>query len=311
MFDRFRPKTGAIHPLILALGLGLAIIALSTAAPFFRQAAPTHPMAAAALRLAAAFVLLLPFLLRAWRAGRTNHRFWVHALAAGGFYALHFGTWVTSLTMTSVAASVTLVTATPLILAVWAVLHKTDVPSRRTWMALAISGLGMVVIGGHDLGISTTHFLGDFLAMAGAFSMAAYLLVARRLGKDLDVLAFMAVATGCGAAVLYAACFAIGVDPAPASHGALIFLLLAALVPQLIGHNLLTWALRHTTPTTVGIATVGEPVGATILAWIWLGESVSPVIIFGGCLTISGVILAITAGANRATRASPSADGEP
>ncbi len=287
------------------------MLALSTAAPFFRQAEPTHPMASAAFRLAVAFVCLLPFLLRAVVTRRPPRRFWTHAAVAGVFYALHFGTWVTSLTMTSVAASVTLVTATPLILAVWAVFRKIDRPTPRTWTALAISAVGMAVIGGHDLGLSPTHAVGDLLAVAGAFSMAGYLLVARRLGPDLDVFAFMAVATGCGAIVLYVACFATGVDAAPASSRALLFLLLAALIPQLIGHNLLTWALRHTTPTTVGIATVGEPVGATILAWIWLGESVGFLVVVGCTLTISGVILAITSGARKPTRASPTEVGEP
>ncbi len=279
----------------LAIGLVVAVVALSTAAPFFRLAEPTHPLAAAALRLATAFLILLPFLWRAHSAQRTDRRFWSHSMLAGSFYALHFGAWVTSLTLTSVAASVTIVTATPVLLAIWALVTARDIPTGRTWLALAIAATGIIVIGGHDMGVSTDHLVGDGLALLGAGAMAGYLLVARRMGGDLDILAFMAVATGTGALLLYAACFATGVDPTPASTKALIFLVLAALIPQLIGHNLLTWALRHTTPTTVGIATVGEPVGATILAWLWLGESVSFVVALGCAITITGVVVAITA----------------
>ena len=278
----------------LAAGLGVAIVALSTAAPFFRQAEPTHPMAAAAIRLAAAFVCLLPFFLRAVRRGDVDRRFVAHGAGAGIFYALHFGFWVTSLTMTSVAASVTLVTATPVLLAVWAWLWKTDRPTTRTYVALGICAVGMTVIGWHDLGISTEHALGDLLAFGGAAAMAGYLLIARRLGDDFDVFAFMGVATGVGAAVLFGACIVVGVDPRPASTEAFVFLLLAALFPQLVGHNLLTWALRYTTPTTVGITTVGEPVGATILAWLWLGETVGWVTATGCVLTLTGVVVAIT-----------------
>lgn len=285
---------GAI-PWRLVAGLALAIGALATAAPFFRQAEPTHPLAAAAFRLALAFLLLSPFLVRRIRRENVSRIFWSRGIAAGAFYALHFGTWVTSLTLTSVASSVTLVTATPVLLATWAVLRGIDIPTGRTFVALGISAVGMLIIGGHDLGLSTDHLLGDALALGGAVAMAGYLLIARGLGEKLDVLAFMAVATGSGAMMLYLACVAAGVDPTPASTQALFFLVLAALIPQLIGHNLLTWALRHTTPTTVGIATVGEPVGATILAWIWLGETVGAAVILGCSLTITGVILAITA----------------
>ncbi len=286
-------ENGGVSSWQMAGALGFAVLALSTAAPFFRQAEPTHPMAAAALRLAVACVCLLPFLVRAMRRGTTPRRFWGHAGAAGIFYALHFGLWVTSLTLTTVAASVTLVTATPVLLAVWAVMWKRDEPTRRTWGALGLCVVGMVIIGGYDIGVSMDHLIGDALALGGAAAMAGYLLVARRLG-NFDVLAFMAVATGAGAAVLYVACFVTGVDPRPASWEAFVFIALAALVPQLIGHNVLTWALRHTTPTNVGIATVGEPVGATILAWLWLGETIGWVTATGCVIVLVGVVTAIT-----------------
>lgn len=278
----------------LAAGLGLAVVALSTAAPFFRQAEPTHPMAAAAMRLAVACLCLSPFLIRSIRRGDTDRRFFTNAAAAGVFYALHFGLWVGSLSLTTVAASVTLVTATPVLLAGWAVVRNTDRPTRRTWAALGLCAVGMVVIGGADLGVSVEHFVGDAMALGGAAAMAGYLLVARRLGENLDVFAFLAVATGVGAVALYAACFATGTDPTPASARAAVFLVLAAVVPQLIGHSILTWALKYTTPTNVGIATVGEPVGATFLAWVWLGEIVGWITAAGCALVLVGVILAIT-----------------
>ena len=278
----------------LVAGLSVAVLALSVAAPLFRLAEPTHPLAAAAFRLLVAFVCLTPFLSGAIRRQETDRRFWSLGLMAGVFYALHFGLWVTSLTLTSVAASVTLVTATPVLLALWAILSNRDRPTRRTWLALILCAVGMAIIGGHDMGLSADHLLGDALALGGAAAMAGYLLVARRLGRDLNILAFMTVATGSGAVVLYGACLATGVDPRPASTEALVFLLLAALIPQLIGHNLLTWALRHTTPTNVGIATVGEPVGATILAWLWLGEVVGWTTATGCAVVLTGVILAIT-----------------
>ena len=52
----------------------------------------------------------------------------------------------------------------------------------------------------------------------------------------------------------------IGVEFAAASIEALGYLALAAIFPQLIGHTLLTWSLRYTTPTVVGITTLG-PLG--------------------------------------------------
>ena len=97
--------------------LALAITAISFAAIFFRKAAPTHPLVAAGVRLAVATILLSPMVLRARRDGRLPGPV-IRSAAWGGLaYAVHFGAWVTSLTMTTVAASVTLVSATPVLLA--------------------------------------------------------------------------------------------------------------------------------------------------------------------------------------------------
>ena len=85
--------------------------------------------------------------------------------------------------------------------------------------------------------------------------------------------------------------------------GPFLYVLLAALIPQLVGHSLLTWVLRHTRPTVVGIATVGEPVGATLLGWLWLGETVGPDVLAGCAIVVSAVALSVW-------RVGPARDGE-
>src|SRR5204863_9680348 len=97
--------------------------------------------------------------------------------------------------------------------------------------------------------------------------------------------------TAFGAAALFGAALLMRVPIQIASDDSLLWITLAALVPQLIGHNLLTYALRYATPTAVGIATVGEPVGATILAWIWLHEALTPVVALGCAVTLAAVLL--------------------
>jgi len=84
-----------------------------------------------------------------------------------------------------------------------------------------------------------------------------------------------------------------GIPVEPASAEAFGFIALAALVPQLVGHNLLTWSVRYTTPTVVGTASLGEPVGAALLGWAWLGEPVSLTVGLGCALTLVSVFLAL------------------
>ena len=266
---------------LVPLALAGAIVSISFAAIFFRLAAPTHPLIVAGTRLVIASALLSPFVLRAWRRGRLPSRVLRRAVICGLLYAVHFGTWVTSLTLTSVASSVTLVTATPLLLALLSFATGRDHPERRHWISIGLALVGLSFIGWADLSLSADALLGDGLALAGAAAMAFYLLLVRGLGEDLDVLGFGGVATAIGGAALFAAALALGVPIAWTSPASLGWIAMSALVPQLIGHNLLTWSLRHAKPTAVGIATVGEPVGATFLAWMWLGERRGPLVAVG------------------------------
>lgn len=278
---------------VVAVALTTAVVAISFAALFFKKAQPTHPLVAAGLRLAIAAMVLSPVTIRSIRTGRLAQPHQRAACLAGLFYGVHFGTWVWSLKLTSVAASVTLVTATPLLLAVTALFLKKDLPDSRHWVAIALALLGLIVIGGGDFGVGSSALVGDGLALVGAAAMAGYLLLVRSCGKDLDVWAFSGIATAVGAVLLLGTAIVTGISLRPASLEAAGFIVLAALIPQLIGHTLLTWSLRHTRPTVVGLSTVGEPVGAALLAWMWLGEGVSTATASGCIVVVAAVALAV------------------
>ena len=276
--------------MVPALVLGVA--AISFAAIFLKLAEPTHALTRAGLRLLMAAAMLLPATVRGWHRGRLQPvAKW--AALAGVLYAVHFGAWIWSLDLTTVAASVTLVTATPLGLAVVGVVTGRDRPEGRLWISLALGALGVLVVGGFDLSLSGRALAGDGLAVLGAVAIGGYLLLARRLAAGLDIWAFMGVACAVGGSLLMATAAAAGVGLAPASGRSLWYIFLSALVPQLVGHGLLTWSLRHTTPTVVGLATLGEPVGSTLLAWVWLGESAPAAVLAGCAVVLASLVLAL------------------
>lgn len=274
-----------------AVALGVA--AISSAAILFRAAAPTHPLVEAFVRLSVAAVLLAPMVARGWRAGKLPRPVLRSAVLCGLLYGVHFGAWVSSLAMTSVAASVTLATATPLLLAVIAMVTGRDRPDRRHYVAIALALAGVALIGGHDASGQSGALTGDALALLGAIAMTFYLLIARSHGTRIEVWSFSGVACAVGAVALLAGALVARVPIAVSSPRALGYLVLAALVPQLVGHGMLTWALRHLRPTVVGMATVGEPALATLLAW-WLLAEVPAAQVLGGCaITLGAVLLAV------------------
>jgi drug/metabolite transporter (DMT)-like permease len=69
-------------------------------------------------------------------------------------------------------------------------------------------------------------------------------------------------------------------------------MLLLALVPQLLGHTSYNWALRYLSAAYVAVVTLGEPVGAIVLAYFLLQELPPALKIFGAILTLVGIYLA-------------------
>ena len=164
-----------------------------------------------------------------------------------------------------------------------------------------ITTIGVVIIGAADAAASTGALIGDALALLGAIGMALYLLVARELGEELDAVSFMGMSAAIGAVVLAIAWavllpFVPSASALPPLH-ALGWIAMSALVPQLVGHTLLTRALRRATPTVVGLATCSEPVLSTLLAIPILGERPEPFVLAGCAVTLAGVL-----GGVRATR---------
>ena len=70
-----------------------------------------------------------------------------------------------------------------------------------------------------------------------------------------------------------------------------VWILLLALVPQLIGHSIFNWILRYVPATLVAITTLGEPVGSAVLAYFILQEIPASLTLVGGFLILAGIYL--------------------
>jgi drug/metabolite transporter (DMT)-like permease len=132
-------------------------------------------------------------------------------------------------------------------------------------------------------------FFGNFLALAGAWMVAGYLLIGRRLRVKMSLVPYIFVVYSIAAVALIVIMFASGETPLGYSPMTYMWMLLLALVPQLIGHSTYNWALRYMPAALVAVTTLGEPIGSTILAYFLLGESPTALKVAGGMLILIGI----------------------
>ncbi len=277
------------------LGVGLGVTTVSTAAILIRLAqVEAHSLVIAAWRLTLATIILTPIALSTRRSElrALTHRERGSMLVSGLLLALHFATWITSLAYTSVAVSVVLVATNPIFVGLASHLLLRERLSRGMAVALLVVTAGSVTIGLGDLGEGTNRLWGDVLALVGAMAGAGYFLIGRRLRARLSLLAYVFPVYGTAALTLMTIMLVSGLPAIPQHPQTWLWLLLMALGPQILGHSSLNWALRYLSATYVTIATMGEPIGSTLLAWWLLGERPSFWVVVGGALVLAGIAAA-------------------
>ena len=277
---------------VFLIVVGIVAVAFSS---ILVRLADAPPVAVAFYRTLFASALLLPLALARHGAELRNltGRDLRLALASGVLLAVHFVTWFAALDHTTVAAGTALVTTQP----VWvgAVGHfflgERLRPAAVVGIALALGG-ACVVAGGSVLEGS---LLGNALALVGGMLSAGYLLVGRSLRQRVSLLSYVGIVYTTCALVLLPAALASG-TPLTGYDGRTwgVFLLLA-LVPQILGHTVFNYLLAHLEAAVVAVAILGEPVGATLLAFAILAEVPPWTDVLGGAVILAGVYVAITA----------------
>ena len=272
---------------------------MSWAGPLIKfTTAPAQVVSAWRLVFSVAFIALV-LLLRGQplRPPALSLRDWSLAIAAGVMLALHFWTWIASLHYTSVAASVVLVDMQPIVVALLsgAMLHERA--SRVQWLGIMLACAGAIVIGlgdAHTGGtFSRSALFGDGLAVLGALFVSGYYVIGRRLRQQLDLWVYIGIVYGIAALVLV---LIVGADPHTQMTGYprrdwLLFLALAAR-PMMLGHTGVNYALRYVRAYVANIVILGEPVGATIIAWLLPQlREVPSLTTLAGALLIGGGIL--------------------
>jgi drug/metabolite transporter (DMT)-like permease len=276
--------------------LALAVVCISTGSILVRMAS-APPLAVAFYRIFFASLLLAPF------AVGSAHRSWpglsarARALlvASGVALGVHFTTWIASLSFTSVAASVLLVNTAPLFTMAFsrAFLGETVTPAVIGAMGLALAGAGLIAAG--DWAQGTNSLRGDLLALSGAVTMSLYHVIGRGLRAALPLQAYVLAVWSTAAVTLAALSFASRVSLTGHPPRTYAFLLALAVVPTLGGHGLVNRSLRLLPAPTVGLFLLGEPVGATILAYLLFREEPSAWTLVGGAVVLAALTLLVLA----------------
>jgi len=276
------------------LTLSLAVVFVSFGSVLVRLAS-APPLAVAFYRVAIASLFLVPFASgdarRSWP--RLDGRRRLLLLASGVALALHFATWIASLSYTTVASSVLLVNTSPLFAVVLSRIFLHERPARVVQAAIlvALGGAALIAVG--DWTGSPGSLLGNGLALAGAVTVAVYQVVGRGLRDALPLNAYVLGVWGTAALCLAALARSFGVLLGGYPRQTWLAFVALAVVPTLGGHGLVNKALRSLSAPTVGLFLLGEPVLASLFAWLLFREAPGPWTLAGGAVVLASLGLVL------------------
>ena len=278
---------GYLYPRIV-----MGIVAVSFGAIFARLANEASPFAVAAWRLTLAALALAPFAV--FRNERTlGRRTAVWSVISGAALAVHFVLWISSLEQTTVASSVLFMSTHPVFVGLGSILFLRERLSR-----ILVAGIVFAVIGGALIGFGDFRFggpalHGDLLALGGGVMAAVYFLIGRRVRRTVSLPEYTAVTYGTAAALVLLLCLVTRTPVFGYASSTYAYLVLLAIVPQLIGHSTINWALRRLSAPRVSVFVLGEPVASTLLAIGIFREVPGGLNLLGAAIILVGIYLTL------------------
>lgn len=282
--------------------IAIAVTCVSSSAILVRWC-ESGVLAIAFWRLALAAALLWLPALVSGRARRERIRAtcsrW--AVLAGLALAVHFGLWIGSLGLTSVAASTFLLSIQVPVAGVvsWLVLREPPGGRALAGMAACLAGIGVLASATPDEGGTLA---GNLLALGAGVTYVAYVGTGRSVRSRVPIFCYLPAVYTWAACGMAAVAVLAGKSLRPAVSTDWLWLALLAVVPTLGGHGLFNHALARVRVYVVNLAVMGEPVMASLLAWALLAEPPPARIALAAPLILGGAALAILDGVAPATR---------
>jgi len=278
--------------------LGVGVLSFAFAPILVRWAGDVPGLAIAVWRTVTAAAVLLP--VAAVRARRALRRLTAWDLlltgTAGVFLGLHFIAWIESLYHTTVASASVLVTTSPIILAGLGYVLLGERLSRGTVLAIGAAVGGAGLIGWADAGtvvLGQGALLGNSLALSGAVLVSFYLLIGRIVRQKVTWLAYVTPLYTVAALTALGTAAWQGVSLVGYSWRFYAICAGLALGPQIMGHGSFNYALQHVPAAIVGMLSLLEPVGASMLAYGLFGEAPPPASIVGMIVVLGAVAVVV------------------
>lgn len=282
---------------ILALGL----MSFSMSPILVRLAGDAPSVSLVVLRTFFSILLLAPFAIK--REGKamlqlSRRELW-GIFIAGILLGTHFYIFFEAIRLTTVASATVFVSLSPIFLGILGLLFLKERLSRYVIIGIVFAVIGGIMIGYGDSGEEVQAInapLGNMLALTACLMVSIYLLMGRVARQNISWLTYIfpLYAVASVSMILVAV---ITQAPLFGLDGHIYGLcILMAIFPQIVGHGSFNFAIKFFPAAILGLLSLTEPIGSTILAYFIFDELPSRWSLIGMGVTLSAVSFALLPG---------------
>lgn len=272
------------HKLLIILGVFL----VSFSAIFVKLLDGIEPSVIAMYRLGIGGLLLLPFAVSNKSFKDLKFKDYRIFLIAGFVISLHYLSWFSSLELTTVTSSTLIICTEPLVaLAFGFALHKEKI-SRRQFAVLMVSLVGVGIVAWGDIYLSTEALIGDALTLLAVVFFVIYLMIGGHVVKTYSFIIYTSILFIGAGIILFIYNIIMGYNMFYLSMNDWLYIILIAIIPN-GGQLIFNYVLRYVKSSLIATTILLEPIFATILAIMFLGDSIFANQIIGGVIIIISV----------------------
>ena len=207
---------------------------------------------------------------------------------AGFFLGLHFACFFWGVRNTSIANATLLGNTSPVFTVVLTFLIYKSI-SKKVFFSLLMALAGVVLIQKSEININSTTFIGNMVSLVSGLCIAIVYMVAKNIRKENDTIAYGRSLFFFSAITIGLVCFFANVSLFSFETKDLPWFLFLGFVPSILGHNSLNYALKFLSPTAIASIPLGEPIIASFLGWVLLGELIPEDYFIGAPFVLTGI----------------------
>ncbi len=209
---------------------------------------------------------------------------------SGLFLGLHFAFFFLGVRYTSIANATLLGNTGPFFTTIFALCAGERI-SKKTYLGLGLVLFGVIIVQGSGFSLGSEKILGNIVSlMSGLFVGLSYIFSAKIREKTRN--------TVYGRSLFFVAAVTIGIMAIFRGDSLfefqkehIIWLIFLGLVPSILGHNILNYAIKFLTPTAVASVPLGESIIATILGYVIFSERIPFETVLGGPIILYGIYI--------------------